>query len=88
MQYRKYLIICINVVIALWLIKTVFFPTYDTEFFGVFLIMVLGFCLIYNIYALLLYKHYFIYEQNNKILEAVFILLLLLPFFIFWFFTS
>jgi hypothetical protein len=88
MQYRKYLIVCINIVIAIWLIKTVFFPAYDTEFFGVFLIMVLGFCFIYNIYALLLYKYYFIYEQNNIILEAVFILLLLLPFFIFWFFTS
>lgn len=88
MQYRKYIIICINVIIALWLIKIIFFPKYDTDFFGVFLFMVSGFCLVYNVYALLLYKYYFINEQHKIILEIIFVLLLLLPFFILWYFTS
>ena len=88
MLYRKYLIICINIIIATWLIKTIFFSNSDTDFFGLFLCMVLGFCFIYNIYALLLYKFYTANEQHKIIIEVIFILLLLLPFFTLWYFTS
>ena len=88
MLYRKYLIICINIIIASWLIKTVFSPNYGTDFFGVFLFMVLGFCIVYNIYALLLYKYFFFNKQQKIAIEIIFVLLLLLPFFILWYFTS
>ncbi len=74
--------------IAIWLIKTIFFPKNDTDFFGLFLFMVLGFCFVYDIYALLLYKFYTGNEQHKIMIEIIFVLLLLLPFFTLWYFTS
>ncbi len=51
MNYRKYVIICINLIIAIWLYNTIFHPEFDTDFFGLFLILVCGFWFIYNVYT-------------------------------------
>jgi hypothetical protein len=88
MLYRKYLVIFINLIIAVWLIKTTLFPKEGADFFGVFLVIVLLFCFLYNIYAFLLFKFYFVNEYHKIILEIIFVLLLLLPFFVIWYFTS
>lgn len=88
MNYRKYVIICINLIIAIWLYDTIFYPKFDTDFFGLFLILVFGFWFFYNIYAFLIYKYYFINIQSKPILEILFVLLLLLPFFMVWYFTT
>jgi hypothetical protein len=86
--YRKYIIITINIVIAFWLFKTVFYPKYSTDFFGLFLFMVLVFWLLYDVYSLLVYKFYFKNESGTLYIEIGFVILILLPIFLLWFFTS
>lgn len=88
MKYRKYLIICINFIIATWLYDTIFYPEFDTDFFGLFLGFGFGFWFIYNVYAFLIYKYYFVNTPSKPILEISFVLLLLLPFFMVWYFTT
>lgn len=87
-EYRKYLIISINVIILIWLVKIVFFPKYNTDFFGLFLITIFGFIFLYNVYALLIYKFYTANEQLKAKLEIIFLFLLLLPFLVIWYFTK
>ena len=86
--YRKYLIIIINVVIASWLIKIIFYPKYSTDFFGFFLFVILGFWVLYDIFSILLYKFYLRNESHKFYIEIGFVLLLLLPIFLLWYFTS
>ena len=88
MVYRKYLLIAINAIIILWLIKITYFPKIGTDFFGIFFIFVIIFLIIYNLYALFLYKFYPINKQHNILIEFLFIILLLIPFFLVWYFTS
>ncbi len=86
--YRKYIIIFINITIAIWLIKIIFFPKYPTDFFGTFLFMILGLWLLYNIYAFLLYKFFYSNENQLLYLEGLYIFLLILPILLLWYFTS
>lgn len=88
MNYRKYVIICINLIISIWLYDIIFYPEFDTDFFGLFLIFVCGFWFIYNVYAFLICKYYFVNSEFKPILEVIFLLLLLLPFFMVWYFTT
>jgi hypothetical protein len=87
MAYRKYLIIGINLIVSIWLVKTIFYAKYDTDFFGLFLSWALGFCMVYNMYVILVCKCFFSNAQKRIFIEIFFILLILLPFFILWLLT-
>jgi hypothetical protein len=75
-------------VIALWFVKTFFLQKNYTDFFGIFLFIFFTLYFVYNIYTLLLYKFYFENKKHKIRMEVIFILLLLFPFFILWYFTS
>ncbi len=86
--YRKYTIFIINIVIIFWLIRTVFYPKFSTDFFGFFLFIALGFWILYIIYSVLLHRFYFKNESHTLYIKIGFVLLLFLPIFLLWYFTS
>jgi len=89
MLIRKYAIGFLNLLILALFIYVFFVPKeISTDFLGVFFFLIIGFWIAFNIYAILLYKFFTANEQNKIVLQIIFILLLLLPFFIVWYFTS
>jgi len=89
MLIRKHAIGFSNLIILILFIYVFFIPKeISTDFLGVFFFLIIGFWIAFNIYALLLYKFFTANEQHKIIIEIIFVLLLLLPFFILWYFTS
>jgi uncharacterized membrane protein len=88
MLYRKYVTIFVNLIIAIGVIKIVFYPKYSTDFFGHFLLIILGFWLLYGIYGIVLYNKFYRGEGFVWYIEAAFTVLLLLPILLLWRFTS
>jgi hypothetical protein len=86
-KYRKLAIISINFLILGWLIKVI---TYDdtSDMIGFFSVLTLLFLIVYNVYIFLIQKVYPKNEKENSLIEIGFILLLLLPIMLLWFFTS
>jgi hypothetical protein len=80
LNYRKYVIVVINIIISVWLIWVMFFDKSNTDFIGLFFAFMIVFLIIYNVYSLLLYKYFHINKNRNILIEFLFLLFLLLPF--------
>lgn len=65
-----------------------FFDKSNTDFFGLFIVFMIVYLILYNIYTLLLYE--FFYKNKNRVLfiEFLFLVFLLLPFFLIIYLTS
>lgn len=86
--YRKYVTIFIYLIIAIWVIKIVFYPKYSTDFFGYVLLITLGLWLLYGIYGIILYNTFYRGERFVWYIEVAFTVLLLVPILLLWRFTS
>jgi hypothetical protein len=77
-RFRKYPIIIINILLILLMVKVYFFdPISDTN--GAFSLFTLFALVCFNVYAIFL--HIIFANSSNRYIEALFYILLLLPFF-------
>lgn len=83
-NYRKSLFFSINILVIAWIMIITFFSETQSDFFGIFLILVVLFLILFNIYSYFLDKYLRFNFIPNRILEIVFTVMLILPFFILW----
>lgn len=83
-NYRKSLILSINILVIAWMLKNIFFSEMQSDFYGLLLIIVVLFMILFNIYSYFLDKYLRFNSIPNRILEIVFTVMLILPFFIIW----
>lgn len=83
-NYRKCLIFSLNFIVLLWMTHEIYFSEIGTEFFGIFIIIVVFFMVLFNIYSFFLNKFLTSKYLSKYLLEIVFIILLFIPFWILW----
>lgn len=91
-----FLPLVMNVLIVAWLIYINYFSDEPTDFFGVFLFLILGSLFIYDIFVGLLFLLFrtVIHFHEDKIerfenaVYTLFVILLIVPFFVFYYVTS
>ena len=85
--FRKSIIVIIDLLIIFWLLKTILFDE-SSDVVGLFALITIIFFLLYNTYAVFLYKVYFRQVRNNLFVEALYVLLLILPILLLWYYTK
>jgi hypothetical protein len=83
-NYRKCLIFSLNFIVLLWITYEMYFSEVGTDFFGIFIIIVVFFMLLFNLYSFFLNKYLKSKHLSTYLLEIVFIILLFMPFWIVW----
>jgi hypothetical protein len=87
LTFRKSIIIIIDLLIIFWLLKVILFDE-SSDVVGLFALVTIIFFLLYNAYALFVYKVYFRQGHNNFFVEALYVFLLILPILLLWRYTK
>lgn len=88
MWYGRALIILINVIIIVGIVDVSYFSDNQSEYLGVALMGAIAVLFFYNIYALIVYKLFYIRHSNGIANKIVFLIILLIPFILIWQFLS
>ncbi len=86
-MYRKYLVYAINILVLIWLIKTTYFQPADSDYYGILLIGVIIFILLFNLYCFIV-NNFFSEKKLSWFNEILYIPLIFLPFVLLWHWTS
>ena len=87
LRYRKLLVAVIDLIMVGYLIYAAC-EFGDGDFFGIFLFYTIGFIIIYNLYALLVYFSFRLIKPRKIAIEACYFLLMLIPFYILYRYTN
>lgn len=85
LTFRKFAILLINIIVIAWLTHTFFFSEGPNDFMYMFVLGGGAFLFLFYIYSFVLYNLFPKNLNRNYFLEAVFLVLLLLPFLVIWY---
>jgi len=88
MWYGRALIILNNLIIIVGIVDVSYFSDNQSEYLGVALMGAIAVLFFYNIYALIVYKLFYIRHSNGIANKIVFLIILLIPFIFIWQFLS